>query len=103
MELWIKGMTPVWHLWMTPTSITKACTQSLLLEPPLANDSFGSVSDLLPMPRGQEHPGKVFLLESKATINLECVTQAIMTMNCTKLRPTFPNSSLKLCNKSSGG
>lgn len=60
------------------------------------------VRDLLPMPRGQEHPRKVYLLESKANINLECVTQATITMSCTKLRTTFSNSSLKLCNKSSG-
>lgn len=60
------------------------------------------VRDFLPMPCGQEHPGKVFLLESKANINLECVAQATITMNCTKLRITFSHSSLKLCNNSSG-
>lgn len=45
--------------------------------------------DLSPMPCGQEHPGKVFLLESKA---LGCVTQATMTMKCARLRTTFSNS-----------
>lgn len=60
------------------------------------------VRDLLPMPCGQEHPGKVFLLESKANINLGCVTQATMTMKCARLRTTFSNSSFKLCNTNSG-
>lgn len=49
--------------------------------------------DLPPMPCGQEHPGKVFLLESKANINLGCVTQATMTMKCARLRTTFSSSS----------
>lgn len=103
MELWIKGMTPVWHPWLTPTSITKAWMYPV----PITAASPGLMTHLtllralLPMPHGQEHPGKVSLLESKANINLKCVTQATMTMVCTKLR-IFSNSSLKLCNKSSG-
>lgn len=71
---------------------------------PITGASLGLMTHLalLPLPCGQKHPGKVFLQESKANINLEYVTQATVTMNSTKLRTTFSNSSLKLCNKSSG-